>query len=116
MLSRARQINTAHLAFAFCVSLVALSCAVVSFFLSSVLGPTAVSSVVVVVMAGAALVGLSLCLLTFVGICVPLYDLIERLSKLSLPKPVQQGWPSLSSAVQSALVDTPTPPPRQVVR
>lgn len=116
MLSTLRQLNTAQLAFAFRVSLVALLCMIVSVVLSWALRHTATASVAVVAMAGVALVCLSVCLLTFTGVCVPLYGLIDRLSKPSIPVPARQGWPAFTNAIESALVETPTPPPRQVVR
>lgn len=116
MLSLARQLNTAQLAFAFRVSLVALLCVVGSIVSSWMFGSSAGTAVAVVAMAAVALVCLSVCLLTFAGVCVPLYRLIDRLSKASLPVPAQQGWPAFTSAIESALVETPTPPPRQVVR
>lgn len=116
MLSFLRQLNTAQLAFAFRVSLVALLCMTGSIVSSWVLGPSSGSAAVVIAMAGVALVCLSVCLLTFTGVCVPLYRLIDSLSKPLLPAPAQQGWPAFTNAIESALVETPTPPPRQVVR
>jgi hypothetical protein len=115
MLHLARNLNTSLLLLAFRGIVVALACMVIAVSLRQAHSPSAVLGLVAIGLAGAALFGLLCGMLTFTGVCVPLYDLTDALSKPS-PQPTHQGWSLLTSAVISALVQTPTPPPRCAVR